>query len=52
MKINLIKNLKQGDEPHDTLEENNFRQRKQVDSTCGLMLGVFEKQKANVAGAE
>lgn len=30
----------------------NFKQRKQVDSTCGLMLGVFEKQKANVAGAE
>ena len=30
----------------------NFKQRKQVDSTRGIMLGVFEKQKANAAGAE
>lgn len=40
MKINLIKNLKQGDEPHDTLEENNFRQRKQ--QVQRQPVGVYE----------
>ena len=31
----------------------NFKQRKQVDSTRGIMLGVFEKpNKVGTAGAE